>query len=149
MRSEVVTRGAVGLQQLGRAAVVAAVELELGVLVERVDLLGADVKLLLEQLQVERAVLAEVADHVRVGEAGDDRVDRLLQVAQARDDLAAPLAHLRRDVLRLVEILVDVHSKVDHVCLLQQGNLGLEDVLLGVDALVLEELQEREDQVPV
>jgi hypothetical protein len=56
---------------------------------------------------------------------------------------APPAARAPRPA-HLVQILVDVHGKVHHVGLLQQRNLALHDILLIVNALVLEELQQRE-----
>jgi hypothetical protein len=44
---------------------------------------------------------------------------------------------------------VDVHGEVDHVRLGQRLDLGRQDLALGVHALHLQELQQREDQVPV
>ena len=48
-----------------------------------------------------------------------------------------------------VQRRVDVQCKVHHVCLLQQVDLRLQDLSLRVDALDLQELEEREHQVPV
>jgi hypothetical protein len=54
-----------------------------------------------------------------------------------------------RDVVGVVEALVDVHGVVHHVGFGEQLNLGLEDVVIAVQLLVLQKLQQREHQVPV
>ena len=55
----------------------------------------------------------------------------------------------RRDLLRLIKALVDVHREVNHVCLLKQLDLSLEDLLVAVELLLLQELEQREHEVPV
>lgn len=91
----------------------------------------------------------EVADDVVVGQAADDGLHCLLQGAQAGHHLGTALVHVCWHILRLVQLLVDVHRKVHHVGVLQQLNLALEDVLLIVHTPVLKELQQREAQVLV
>ena len=54
-----------------------------------------------------------------------------------------------RDVFGVVEGLVDVHGVVDHVGLVEELDLGLEDLLVGVELPLLEKLHQREHQVPV
>lgn len=44
---------------------------------------------------------------------------------------------------------MDVHGVVDHVGLAQELDLRLEDLLVGVELPLLEELQDGEHQVPV
>lgn len=44
---------------------------------------------------------------------------------------------------------MDVHGVVDHVGLAQELDLRLEDLLVGIELPLLEELQHREHQMPV
>jgi hypothetical protein len=63
------------VEQLGRRAVVAALELELGVVEQGVDVRGADAGRLAEVLEVGSLVCgAELLDRGLVGEEGDDGV---------------------------------------------------------------------------
>ena len=63
------------VEQLRGGAVVAALELELGIAEERVDVRGADAGRLAEVLQVGGLVCrAELLDGCLVGEEGDDGV---------------------------------------------------------------------------
>lgn len=44
---------------------------------------------------------------------------------------------------------MDVHGVVDHVCLVEELDLRLEDLLIWVQLTFLKKLQQREDQVAV
>lgn len=57
--------------------------------------------------------------------------------------------HTLGDVFRVVEALMDVHGVVDHVRFGQKLDLSLEDLVVGVNLLVLEKLQEREHEMAV
>lgn len=68
----VVAQRAVVAEELGGAGVVAAVVLEPGVEVERLDVLVADLVLFGEHLEVRSLVGAELLDERGVGQEGDD-----------------------------------------------------------------------------
>mmetsp|Transcript_27274 Transcript_27274/g.73706 ORF Transcript_27274/g.73706 Transcript_27274/m.73706 type:complete len:261 (-) Transcript_27274:38-820(-) len=140
---------AVWLQQIRCHAVVAALKLELGIQVQGLHVLRANGEVLLQELHVEGLVLAEVAHYIGVLQALDDRVHVLLQLAQAGHHLCPALLHGRGNGAALVQRFVDVHGEVHHVGVAQQRELGLHDVALIVNALLLQELQEREHQVAV
>jgi hypothetical protein len=53
------------------------------------------------------------------------------------------------DIFSVVEGLVDVHGVVDHVGLVEELDLGLEDLLIGVKLPLLKELHQWEHKVPV
>lgn len=44
---------------------------------------------------------------------------------------------------------MDVHGVVDHIGLAEELDLGLEDLVLGVELALLEELKQGEDKVAV
>ena len=140
---------AVVVQELRRGGVVAALELELGVVEERIDVLLADAVVLLEEVDVVRLVASELLDERWVAEEGDHLLGFGLKLRQVRDHLLPALGHLRRHVLRVVQTLVDVRGEIEHVRLLQQRDLSLEDLGLGVHLLRLEELEQRKHQVAI
>mmetsp|Transcript_5623 Transcript_5623/g.25342 ORF Transcript_5623/g.25342 Transcript_5623/m.25342 type:complete len:241 (-) Transcript_5623:165-887(-) len=140
---------AVVVQELRGGGVVAALELELGVVEEGVDVLLADPVVLFEKVDVESLVGAELLDERGVAEEGDHLLGFGLKLRQVRDHLLPSLRHLRRHVLAVVQALVDVRGEIEHVRLLQQRDLRLEDLSLGVHLLGLEELEQREHQVAV
>jgi len=73
----------------------------------------------------------------------------LLERPEPGDDLGAALDHVLGDVVGAVEGFVDVHGIVDHVGAAEEADLGLQELGLRVELPLLEELQQREHQVPV
>jgi hypothetical protein len=49
----------------------------------------------------------------------------------------------------MVEALVYIHGIIDHIRLGEKFDLGLQDLVVTVETFVLEELQEREDEVTI
>jgi len=91
----------------------------------------------------------ELLHELRVLEEGDERGGGLLERPEPGDDLGAALDHVLGDVVGVVEGLVDVHGIVDHVGAAEEADLGLQELGLRVELPLLEELQQREHQVPV
>jgi len=91
----------------------------------------------------------ELLHELRVLEEGDERGGGLLERPEPGDDLGAALDHVLGDVVGAVEGLVDVHGIVDHVGAAEEADLGLQELGLRVELPLLEELQQREHQVPV
>jgi len=91
----------------------------------------------------------ELLHELRVLEEGDERGGGLLERPEPGDDLGAALDHVLGDVVGAMEGLVDVHGIVDHVGAAEEADLGLQELGLRVELPLLEELQQREHQVPV
>lgn len=136
-------------QEISGIGVHPALILELGVLVERLDLVRADVVALLEHVEVVLLVGVELLHELRAGEEGDDGRDRLLEGPEPLDDLGAAGDHVGGDFVGAVERLVDVHGVVDHVGAAEEADLAPQDFLVGVDPALLEELQHGQDQMGV
>uniref|UniRef100_A0A8R7QIQ5 Uncharacterized protein n=1 Tax=Triticum urartu TaxID=4572 RepID=A0A8R7QIQ5_TRIUA len=136
-------------QEIGGVRVHPALVLELGVLVEGLDLVRADLVALLEHVEVVLLVGVELLHELRAGEEGDDGRDGLLEGPEPLDDLGAAGDHVGGDVVGAVERLVDVHGVVDHVGAAEEADLAPQDLLVGVHPALLEELQHREHQVGV
>jgi hypothetical protein len=91
----------------------------------------------------------ELLHELRVLEEADDRGGRRVQRLEPGEHLGAARDHVGRDVVGAVERFVDVHGIVDHVGAVEEANLGLEDLAVGVELPLLQELKKREHQVAV
>jgi len=102
-----------------------------------------------EHLEIVLLVRSELLHSSLVLEEGDEGGGGLLERLKAGNDLGAAVDHIVRDVLGVVEALVDVHSVVNHVGVVEKVDLRLQDVVVVVELPLLQELQEREHKVPV
>lgn len=59
------------------------------------------------------------------------------------------VADALRNVVSVVKRLVDVHGVINHVGLVEELDLGLEDLLIGVKLPLLKKLEERENKMTV
>jgi hypothetical protein len=56
-----------------------------------------------------------------------------LELLQSRDDSVSSLVHLLWNFVGPVKFLEDFLGKVNHVCLGEKLQLGLQDLILGID----------------
>jgi hypothetical protein len=139
------------VEQLRGAVVVAAAVLELAKLVQSIDHLRGDAVVLLQVDQVLDLVGAQVVDDFGIGKQILDVGALVLQLLALLEDVFALLSVLFRNLVQVVDLGEEVADKVGHVGVLEQLKLEL-GVLKRrlVDIfLVLEELQQREDEMAV
>lgn len=58
-------------------------------------------------------------------------------------------SHTLWNVVGVIERFVNVHGVVNHVSVIKQIDFGLENILLGVQPFLLQELKQREHEMPV
>jgi hypothetical protein len=138
------------VEQLGGAVVVTAAVLELAEVVECVDHLACDAVVLLEVVQIGHLVAAEVVHDLLVGQEILDLAALLLEFLPLGQGVLPLLHILLRSLAQAVDLSVQVSHEVGHVCLLEELELEPCDVGGGRVVLkLLQELQQREDQVTV
>lgn len=52
-------------------------------------------------------------------------------------------------ILGVIEAFVDVHGVIDHVSLVEELDLGFENLVILIQLAFLEEFEERENEMPV
>jgi hypothetical protein len=139
------------VEQFRGAVVITAAVLELAKLVQSIDHFRGDAVVLLEVDQVLDLVGAQVVDDLSIGEQVLDVGALVLQLLTLLEDLVALLGVLFRALVQVVDLGEQVADKVGHVGVLEQLELELgvlERRLVDI-FLVLEELQQREDEMAV
>lgn len=97
----------------------------------------------LEELQVGHLVAAQVVDDIVPLQQLDDLAGLLLVLLQLAEDLLLLVGKLGGGLLEALELAVEVGDVVGHVCLFEQGVLGLCDLaglglILDVAALLVD-----------
>lgn len=139
------------VEQFRGAVVVSAAVLELAEFVKSVDHVDSHTVVFLEVVQVLDLVGAQVVDNVGIGQQVLDLGALVLQLLALLEHLVALVDVLVGALVQVVHLGVQVANKVGHVGVLEQLKLELGE--LGrrlVDIfLVLDELQQREDEMAV
>jgi hypothetical protein len=139
------------VEQLRCAVVVTAAVLELSKFVQSIDHLRGHAVVLLEVDQVLDLVGAQVVDDFGVGQQVLDVGALVLQLLTLLENLIALLGVLLRALVQVVDLGKQVADKVGHIGVLEQLKLELgvlERRLVDI-FLVLEELQQRKDEMAV
>jgi len=86
----------------------------------------------IEHLKVILLVSTELLNGGGVLEEGDEGGGGLLEGLEAGDNLGSALNHVMRNILGVVEALVDVHGVINHVGVVEKIDLRLQDVVIIV-----------------
>jgi len=86
----------------------------------------------IEHLEVILLISTELLHGGGVLEEGDKGGGGLLEGLEAGDNLGSALNHVMRNILGVVETLVDVHGVINHVGVVEEVDLRLQDEVIVV-----------------